>query len=611
LREQTQEMHAAADGEVASIRQAAAEAIATLREELQSSTQAVEHSKQQLASLAEARLASLSQATQDEYAQRLAQALRDQTQEMHAAADGEVRSIKQATAEAIAQLKAVERARESNLLSQAEAAEERLTGVTSAVEALKGHVGQLTEELEGQHAAKKEDLEGTAQQLGARWSQQFQEQAAAAVEALRTRMTALAEDFQATQARKAEDLERASGELEARCSQRIQEQAKAAVQRLKEEAKSSGQIVEETKKQLAGLAQSSLAAAGQVNPSESGPLLAQALQEQVQQIQAAADAQVNAIKQAAQDAIAEAQLAGQKREEDFLARTGVAEERLKAVSMAVESLTDSVHAGGGLQAVDLDNVAQELGNRMTQQFEKQTELAVDKVRAEVRTAGRAVEELARQLSGLAETKRATLNQVATNAAAGFEAQQRKLKMQFETARKDLEDLVARRMARMSVGAIHSAGPSDRKSLIVKLAVGAGLFLIIVAFFLALSLSTQTVMQLRNDAPTEFADDSPAWNAKRRDREHEVAQAYWRAAAVTLQAKYPFGSDLPADPPDEFNVDSTYAPPGGPKALADLRLHYWGSVRAAWHQRSFWVEIQEPDTTWSARFHHTWERIKGK
>jgi hypothetical protein len=610
LRDQTKEMHAAADGEVASIRQAAAEAIATLREELKSSSQAVEQSKQQLASLAEARLASLSQASQDEYAQRLAQALRDQTQEMHAAADGEVKSIKQATAEAIAQLRAVERTRESNLLSRAEAAEERLTGVTSAVEALKGRVGQLTEELEGQHAAKKEDLEGTAQQLGARWSQQFQEQAAAAVEALRTRMTALAEDFQATQTRKSEDLERVSGELEARCSQRIQEQAKAAVQRLREEAKSSGQIVEETKKQLAGLAQSSLAAAGQVNPAESSPLLAQALQEQVQQIQAAADAQVNAIKQAAQDAIAEAQVAGQKREEDFLARTGVAEERLKAVSLAVESLTESVHAGG-LQGADLDNVAQELGNRMTQQFEKQTELAVEKVRAEVRTAGRAVEELARQLSGLAETKRASLNQVATNAAAGFEAQQRKLKMQFETARKDLEDLVARRMARISVGAIHSPGLSDRKGAIVKLAVGAGLFLIMVASLLAVSLSTHTVMQLRNDVPAEFADDNPTWNAKRRSREQEVAQAYWRTAAVALQAKYPFASDLPADPPDEFQVDSTYAPAGGPKALADLRLHYWDRVREAWHQRSFWVEIQEPDTTWSARFHHTWERIKGK
>jgi hypothetical protein len=184
-------------------------------------------------------------------------------------------------------------------------------------------------------------------------------------------------------------------------------------------------------------------------------------------------------------------------------------------------------------------------------------------------------------------------------------------MQFETARKDLEDLVARRMARISVGAIHSAGPSDRKGVILKLAVGAGLFLILVASLLAVSLSTHTVMQLRNDAPAEFADDNPTWNAKRRSREQEVAQAYWRAAAVALQAKYPFGSDLPANPPDEFQVDSSYAPPGSPKALADLRLHYWDSIRAAWHQRSFWVEIQEPDTTWSARFHHTWERIKGK
>jgi len=301
----------------------------------------------------------------------------------------------------------------------------------------------------------------------------------------------------------------------------------------------------------------------------------------------------------------------EKREEDFLARTGVAEERLKAVSLAVESLTESVHAGGGLQAADLDNVAQELGNRMTEHFEKQIELAVEKVRAEVRNAGRAMEELARQLSGLAETKRASLNQVAASAAAGFEAQQRKLKMQFEAARKDLEDLVARRMAKISVGSIHSATESDRKNLIVKLGVAAGLFLIMVASLLAVSLSTHTIMQLRNDAPSEFVDDNPTWTSKRRSREQEVAQAYWRAAAVTLQAKYPFGSDLPADPPADFQVESTYDPPGGPKALADLRIHYWDKTREAWHEHAFWVEIQEPDTTWGARFHHTREKIKGK
>jgi hypothetical protein len=167
------------------------------------------------------------------------------------------------------------------------------------------------------------------------------------------------------------------------------------------------------------------------------------------------------------------------------------------------------------------------------------------------------------------------------------------------------------MAKLSVGSIHSATESDRKALIVKLAIGAGLFLIMVASLLAVSLSTHTAMQLRNDAPAEFVDDNPTWSAKRRSREQEVAQAYWRAAAVTLQAKYPFGSDLPAEPPDDFQVDNTYAPAGGAKALADLRQHYWDKTREAWHQHAFWVESQEPDTTWSARFHHTLEKITGK
>ncbi len=79
-------------------------ALAKLREELQSSSQAIEQSKQQLASLAEAKIASLSQATQDEYAQRLAQALHEQTREMRTVADGEVNSIKHAAAEAIGQM---------------------------------------------------------------------------------------------------------------------------------------------------------------------------------------------------------------------------------------------------------------------------------------------------------------------------------------------------------------------------------------------------------------------------------------------------------------------------------------------------------------------------
>ena len=150
-------MRTVADGEVNSIKHAAAEAIgqlsdkledqveaavATLREEVQSSSQAVEQSKQQLASLAEAKLASLSQATQDEYAQRLAQALRDQTQEMHAAADGEVASIRQAAAEVIAEL-------QGKLEQQAHAAvttlREELQSSSQAVEQSKQQLASLAE----------------------------------------------------------------------------------------------------------------------------------------------------------------------------------------------------------------------------------------------------------------------------------------------------------------------------------------------------------------------------------------------------------------------------------------------------------------------------------
>lgn len=91
----------------------------------------------------------------------------------------------------------------------------------------------------------------------------------------------------------------------------------------------------------------------------------------------------------------------------------------------------------------------------------------------------------------------------------------------------------------------------------------------------------------------------------------MAQAFWRTAVMDLQERYPFGSQLPADPPDEFQVDIKYAPTGGAKALAESRSLYWEKLRATWRQREVWVESQEPDTTLGARFRHIWEEIKAK
>ena len=342
FREHAQAMHEAADAEVKSIKLAAAQAIVQLQaaeqkretsfmagataaeerlagmslavEALQGRVGAlvedfqgrvVEEGKQQLASLAEAKLASLSQATREEYDQQLAQAFREHAQVMHEAADKEVKSIKLAAEEAITQLQVAEQKRETSFMAGAGAAEERLTGVSLAVEALEGRVGALVEDFEGR-------LEGTLKA------------------------------FQGKGARQAEDLEKMAQDLGGRWSQQFQEQAEAAAERLREEVKNPGRVVEEGKQQLASLAEAKLASLSQATREEYHQQLAQAFREHAQVMHEAADKEVKSIKLAAEEAIAQVQVAEQKRETSFMAGAGAAEERLTGVSLAVEALEGRV-----------------------------------------------------------------------------------------------------------------------------------------------------------------------------------------------------------------------------------------------------------------------------
>ena len=116
------------------------------------------------------------------------------------------------------------------------------------------------------------------------------------------------------------------------------------------------------------------------------------------------------------------------------------------------------------------------------------------------------------------------------------------------------------------------------------------------------------MQLQPEAPAEFIEQSPNWNAKRRAREEEMAQAYWRIAVVSLQGRYPFGSELPAEPPTEFQVEKKYAAIGGAKAFSEARARYWENLRRNWVQRESWVERREWNTQWAARLWHIWDQL---
>ena len=692
FQERAQQIHAAAEGEVKSVKQAAEEAIAQLqskfeqqaeaaverlREEVQDSGRAVEESKRQLAGLAAAGLASLSQATRDEYGQQLAQAFQEQAQGLEKIAQelgGRWLQQFQEQAQGLEKIAQELGGRWSQQFrEQAEAAVERLREEAKnsgrTVEESKQQLASLAEEklatlsqatrdeysqqLTQAFQERAQGLEKIAQELGGRWSQQFQEQAEAAVERLREearnsgqaveeskqQLASLAEEklaslsqatrdelgqqlVQAIQERTQEIHTAAEGEVKsikqaaeeaiAQLQGKFQQQAEVALERLREEVKNSGQAVEEGKQLLASLAEGKPGPLSQATRDEYTQQLAQAVRERAQEIHAAAEGEVKSIKQAAEEAIAQLQLAEQKRETSFLAQASTAEQRLTGVSLALDALVGELEGKHVKQADELKKIVQELGARFSQQCQKQAEAAAEKLRAEMKNSGRVVEEVKRQLAGVADAKLATFSRVAANAAAGLEAEQRQLKQQYEASRKELETLVARRLAKFSAGSINFLTPSRGPGIAVKLALVAGLFLLMVASLLGVSLSTtHAVIQLQNDPPAEFIDDNPSYNAKRRAREEDVAQAFWRTAVMDLQERYPFGSQLPFDPPDEFQIDKKYAPTGGSKALADMRSLYWDKLRDMWGQRRFWVESQEADSGFGARLRRIWDAIKGK
>ena len=350
--------------------------------------------------------------------------------------------------------------------------------------------------------------------------------------------------------------------------------------------------------------------------NEDGQQMVQALREQAQVMHEAADGEVKSINQAAQEAIAQLSAAEQKRESS-LARADAAEERLHGVFSAVESLkrrvgvlADYIERKVPNKAEELEGIAQELRAQWSQQFQEQAEAAVERLREEMNNSGRVAEETKQQLVSLAEAKLAVISQAAANAEASLEAEQRRLKNQYENSREELEKLVTRRLAiPPSSSGKHGSSPR-RRGIMSTLGLAAGLLLVVTVPPLGVYLSAPPPVQLhlQAEAPADFADQSPDWSAKHRLREKETAQAYWRAAVASLQGKYPFGSELPTEPPTEFRVGKEYAPPGGTKAFSETRDHYWQKLRKTWVQRASWVESPEGIAQWTARLRRTWDQL---
>jgi len=241
------------------------------------------------------------------------------------------------------------------------------------------------------------------------------------------------------------------------------------------------------------------------------------------------------------------------------------------------------------------------------------EAAAEKLREEVSNAERALAQSREQLASQAEAKIALLSRLASRAVVDIEAEQRRFRSPYNTSPKEPGDLYTRRSANQPAAFDNHATPSKRRAVAAMLTLGAALFLVVTIAPLGEYLSTPPPVQmhLQAEVPSDFADQSPYWSTKRRAKEEETAEAYWRAAVFSLPSRYPFGSQLPADPPPEFQVGDQYAPTQGAGTVAEIRAHYWEKLQAYWAQRRFWIETQPENDTWATRLRHVWGRIKAK
>ena len=384
--------------------------------------------------------------------------------------------------------------------------------------------------------------------------------------------------------------------------------AEAAMEKLREEVTNSGRAFEESKQQLASLAEAKLASLNQAATDAAASLESamaklreevgnsgRAIAESKRELASLAEAKLASLNQAPTDTAASLEAAMEKlREEVTNSGRALEESKQQLASLAETKLASfnqaATDAAGSLEA------------------------AMAKLREEVDNSRRAIAESKRELAGLAEAKIALLNQVASNAVANVEAEQRRFRGPYEISRKGLEDVPTRRSQNQPPTVDDPGNPSKRRGVVAMLSLAAGLFLIVTVPPLGVYLSTPpppVQMHLQSEMPPDFADQSPYWSAKRRAKEEETAQAYWRAAAFSVQGKYTFGSVLPPDPLPEFQVAIEYAPTGGEGALTEMRARYWEKLRAYWSQRRFWVASPPVIETRAERLRRFWEQIEAK
>ncbi|MGH9327853.1 MAG: hypothetical protein ACRD2B_14385 [Terriglobia bacterium] len=254
--------------------------------------------------------------------------------------------------------------------------------------------------------------------------------------------------------------------------------------------------------------------------------------------------------------------------------------------------------------LDFPRVVAQLTETTVADLEKKAGEAAEAVQREIRTSSVGfAQEVERRVIGDAENalrslSEATLDQaknqirqlfkdVAISHRKEFDGEiEEHLRKQRKSAQAQIEEL-----SRGCLERLREAG-AQVVPMPVRSSPGSKLLLIIVALvptILFLYLMTKPVMRLKADPPVEFLNAFPEWTGRHPEVATRLGEAYWEWAALHLARNYPYGTQLPEQPPVLFRVDGEGFPSGVDADVA--RLRYWQKLRELWTEPQSWDRVE--------------------
>ena len=139
--------------------------------------------------------------------------------------------------------------------------------------------------------------------------------------------------------------------------------------------------------------------------------------------------------------------------------------------------------------------------------------------------------------------------------------------------------------------IYDTPPND-PSLRGKSRAWLYILLTIVAFFALESI--RPVMRLRPAPPPSVLGETPAHAGGQHGSQHHLSQACWDYAVASLQNAYPYGTDLPHDPPPRVSRRIATS-----SAIGNI---CWPGLRKAWTRPESWDRSYEWSADWATDPH---------